>query len=507
MSIDEIEHRLDDRFALLRGGDRSAPERHRTLLAVIEWSWRLLDAGAQDLLTRLALFPDGLAVDAVEAVAAPDRRLDALDDLAELVEQSLVQLVEVEGEPVRYRLLETVREFGAARLDERGTTEAVRTAMIRWGGTSPPAGTCSRSPVRTSSTASPRRPARGRQPRHPAPLEPPHRRPSATAHVFAALGAYWTLRGAHGEVTAIASDVVAVLRSGPPAAEDLAAVHVGLVVAGASSAFRRPPDRGVGDLHAPALPPCRDDGLPGARRAGRPAPDARTSGRRHRTARAPPRRPRRGRGRHRQHAERAPRRERRRVRGGAPVRHPGADTRGAHRRRVDDRHRGRHHDAAPRPDGPVRGRPRERGPRAGAARALRRRGRPVRDRLDRRALLGRDRRRGHRPVDRRRAAAPAGRGARRLRRRPLPDRRARGRDRRGVPPVRGRPRRRCRAVHGGVGLGAAAPEGDTALDGDGRRGADRGRRRGGARRGRPSRTAPPGRRTRGRSPHSGRPPS
>ncbi|MBK0297175.1 hypothetical protein IAE22_35610, partial [Bacillus sp. S34] len=39
---------------------------------------------------------------------------------------------------------------------------------------------------------------------------------SATAHVFAALGAYWTLRGAHGEVTAIASDVVAVLRSGPP---------------------------------------------------------------------------------------------------------------------------------------------------------------------------------------------------------------------------------------------------------------------------------------------------
>ena len=105
MSTDEIERRLDDRFALLRGGDRSAPERHRTLLAVIEWSWRLLDDGAQDLLTRLALFPDGLAVDAVEAVAVPERRADALDDLAELVEQSLVQLVEHEGDPVRYRLL------------------------------------------------------------------------------------------------------------------------------------------------------------------------------------------------------------------------------------------------------------------------------------------------------------------------------------------------------------------------------------------------------------------
>ncbi|WP_461964342.1 ATP-binding protein [Curtobacterium sp. 24E2] len=159
MSADEIERRLDDRFALLRGGDRSAPERHRTLLAVIEWSWRLLDDGAQDLLTRLALFPDGLAVDAVEAVAAPDRRADALDDLAELVEQSLVQLVEHEGEPVRYRLLETVREFGAARLGDRGATEAVRAAMIGWGRGSRPSATCSRSRVPHSSSGSARSPA------------------------------------------------------------------------------------------------------------------------------------------------------------------------------------------------------------------------------------------------------------------------------------------------------------------------------------------------------------
>lgn len=237
MSIDEIERRLDDRFALLRGGDRSAPERHRTLLAVIEWSWRLLDAGAQDLLTRLALFPDGLAVDAVEAVAAPARRDDALDDLAELVEQSLVQLVEVEGEPVRYRLLETVREFGAARLDERGATEAVRTAMIRWGRDFAAA-------RNLFTLTGPEQLDRFHEVQREADNLVTLLRwslraddASATAHVFAALGAYWTLRGAHGEVTAIASDVVAVLRSGPPAAEDVAAVHVGLVVAGASSAF------------------------------------------------------------------------------------------------------------------------------------------------------------------------------------------------------------------------------------------------------------------------------
>jgi predicted ATPase/DNA-binding SARP family transcriptional activator len=237
MSIDEIERRLDDRFALLRGGDRSAPERHRTLLAVIEWSWRLLDEGAQDLLTRLALFPDGLAVDAVEAVAAPGRREDALDDLAELVEQSLVQLVEVEGEPVRYRLLETVREFGAARLDERGTTAAVRAAMIRWGRDFAAA-------RNLFTVTGPQQFDRFHEVQREADNLVTLLRwslrtddASATAQVFAALGAYWTLRGAHGEVTAVASDVVAVLRSGPPAPEDLAAVHVGLVVAGASAAF------------------------------------------------------------------------------------------------------------------------------------------------------------------------------------------------------------------------------------------------------------------------------
>ncbi|MGN8049380.1 BTAD domain-containing putative transcriptional regulator [Curtobacterium sp. 22159] len=250
MSTDEIERRLDDRFALLRGGDRSAPERHRTLLAVIEWSWRLLDAGAQDLLPRLALFPDGLAVDAVEAVAAPDRRDDALDDLAELVEQSLVQLVEHEGEPVRYRLLETVREFGAARLDERGETEAVRTAMTGWARTF-----CAHRNLFTISGAE--QLDRFHEVRREADNLVTLLRwsvraddASATAQVFAALGAYWTLRGAHGEVVGIAVDVVTVLRAMRPADEDLAAVHVGLVVAGASAAFddRRTAARAISTL-------------------------------------------------------------------------------------------------------------------------------------------------------------------------------------------------------------------------------------------------------------------
>lgn len=258
MSVGEIERRLDDRFALLRGGDRSAPERHRTLLAVIEWSWRLLDAGAQDLLTRLALFPDGLAVDAVEAVAAEGRSVDALDQVAELVEQSLVQLVEQEDEPVRYRLLETVREFGAARLSERGETAVVRGAMIDWA----------------------RRFSAGRNLftiTGAAQLDRFHevRREAdnlvtllrwalraddaaATAQVFAALGAYWTLRGTQGEINAVGPDVVALLRRAPTA-RDLdvevdagarAAARVALVVAGAAAAFddRRTTVRAISTL-------------------------------------------------------------------------------------------------------------------------------------------------------------------------------------------------------------------------------------------------------------------
>ncbi|TCK66283.1 BTAD domain-containing putative transcriptional regulator [Curtobacterium sp. PhB136] len=250
MSAEEIERRLDDRFALLRGGDRTAPERHRTLLAVIEWSWRLLDDGAQDLLTRLALFPDGLAVDAVEAVAADERRDDALDDLAELVEQSLVQLVEREGDPVRYRVLETVREFGAARLDERGRTDEVRAAMIRWGRD------FSAARNMFAATGEPQRRYFREVGREADNLVTLLRwglqaedRP-AVAQVFSALGGYWTLRGAHGEVVAIATDVVTVLRQAPPAAEDRAATILGLVLTGGSSAFsdRRTAVRAISTL-------------------------------------------------------------------------------------------------------------------------------------------------------------------------------------------------------------------------------------------------------------------
>ena len=66
MAVEEIDRRLENRFALLRGGDRSAPDRHQTLLAVIDWSWNLLDAGERRALRWLALFNDGFTLAAAD---------------------------------------------------------------------------------------------------------------------------------------------------------------------------------------------------------------------------------------------------------------------------------------------------------------------------------------------------------------------------------------------------------------------------------------------------------
>ncbi|MFD6029904.1 BTAD domain-containing putative transcriptional regulator [Cellulosimicrobium funkei] len=138
LSVEEVERHLDERFALLRSGDRTAPDRHRTLEAVIEWSWNLLGPAEQDLLCRVAVFPDGFSAEAAQAVSdagsrAPSRApaWEVLDALDGLVAQSLLRVTEDDG-VVRYRMLETVREFGALRLEATGTTGPAREAVQRW---------------------------------------------------------------------------------------------------------------------------------------------------------------------------------------------------------------------------------------------------------------------------------------------------------------------------------------------------------------------------------------
>ncbi len=127
MGLEEIRARLGDRFALLRTRDRSAPERHRTLSAVIEWSWDLLDPDAQDAMARLSVFHDGFTREAAVAVLGAEGG-DLVDVLAE---QSLVAVTDVEG-VARFRMLETVREFATDRLLSAGEREDAWRRQAVW---------------------------------------------------------------------------------------------------------------------------------------------------------------------------------------------------------------------------------------------------------------------------------------------------------------------------------------------------------------------------------------
>jgi predicted ATPase/DNA-binding SARP family transcriptional activator len=114
LSVAEISRRLEDRFALLRGGARDAPERHQTLHAVIDWSWNLVDPAGQAAMRALSVFPGGFTVDA----AAYLLESDILPVLENLVDQSLLKMTDTPSGS-RFRMLETVREFCADGVPSR----------------------------------------------------------------------------------------------------------------------------------------------------------------------------------------------------------------------------------------------------------------------------------------------------------------------------------------------------------------------------------------------------
>ncbi len=128
MSLDDLDRRLDDRFAVLVGTDRSAPERHRTLLAVIDWSRRLLRPAEQEALGRLAAFPDGFTAHAAGAALGRD----ATDTLDELVTQSLLTVTEPPSGRTRYRMLETIRDFGLRTAEEGGRSALGTDGVDAW---------------------------------------------------------------------------------------------------------------------------------------------------------------------------------------------------------------------------------------------------------------------------------------------------------------------------------------------------------------------------------------
>lgn len=128
LPVGEIAARLGDRFRLLTGGNRTAMPRHRTLRAVVEWSWDLLTPAETLLAERLSVFPAG-TTEAAALEICGDGRLDAADIpdlLLSLVDKSLLQVVDSPG--LRYRMLETIREYGVERLAERSEADPARAA-------------------------------------------------------------------------------------------------------------------------------------------------------------------------------------------------------------------------------------------------------------------------------------------------------------------------------------------------------------------------------------------
>lgn len=237
LSVDEIERRLGNRFALLTGGERTAPERHRTLFAVIEWSWNLLGASEQALLRRLSRFPDGFSAEAAEAVAAPGSALSVLDDLDALVTQSLVAVTEDRTTGLlRYRMLETVREFGDRELTAAGETDEVVAGMDAW------AIAFSRASLRTmhgrEQVATFQR-VTAEQDNLVAVLRSAldGGRPEVVAVVFATLSYYWSLRSAHSEVIGFGPAVIDAFAGWEPSREAREAVAACLTVLGATFLF------------------------------------------------------------------------------------------------------------------------------------------------------------------------------------------------------------------------------------------------------------------------------
>jgi non-specific serine/threonine protein kinase len=127
LPVETIAARLDDRFRLLTTGPRTALPRQQTLRATLDWSYDLLSPPEQVLLRRLAVFAGGWTLDAVEEVCTGGAVAVGaiLDLLSALVNKSLVLLEEVEGCP-RYRLLETLRQYGRERLLAGGDTAAIQ---------------------------------------------------------------------------------------------------------------------------------------------------------------------------------------------------------------------------------------------------------------------------------------------------------------------------------------------------------------------------------------------
>jgi predicted ATPase/class 3 adenylate cyclase len=125
LSVSEVSARLADSFRLLIGGARTAPPRHQTLQAAIDWSHDLLSDDERTVLRRVACFRGGFSLDAAAAVCGERfQALAVIDVLGSLAEKSLL-LTDVHGETSRYRMLDIMRQYGRTKAEAAGEWTSV----------------------------------------------------------------------------------------------------------------------------------------------------------------------------------------------------------------------------------------------------------------------------------------------------------------------------------------------------------------------------------------------
>ncbi|WP_280462149.1 BTAD domain-containing putative transcriptional regulator [Nocardia carnea] len=240
MSIETLAARLDDRFRLLTGGSRTAPPRHRTLRAVVEWSWDLLTDTERAAADRAAAFPGSFCAEAAEHVGL------TADILHALVDKSLLEYV-----AGRYRMLDTVREFGIEQLAATGRLAAARSAHAHYF-------------LELAERAEPHLRGSGQLPWLTRLDVERHNMNAAIAFAVdsedtdtavrlgAALGQFWTVHGDHAEAIRKLGDIVSM--PGPAATEArlraIAAYLVNAIFAGTLAAAAATVER-PGTAHHP----------------------------------------------------------------------------------------------------------------------------------------------------------------------------------------------------------------------------------------------------------------
>ncbi|MGW3122578.1 BTAD domain-containing putative transcriptional regulator [Streptomyces sp. NPDC001107] len=206
LTPDELADRLDDRFRLLSRGDRSKAPRHRTLRAVVEWSWDLLDEEERELARRLTVFSGGATLETVEAVCGLPYPEDVL---ASLVEKSFLEVSEG-----RYRMLETIRAFAAESVREAKDAEGLRDAHAGYF-------------LRLAEEAEPHLRGGGQLPWLDRLAEEHANLDTALGHLvrrdtgralrlMGPLSWFWRLRGVHGERIGTARELLAAVGDSPP---------------------------------------------------------------------------------------------------------------------------------------------------------------------------------------------------------------------------------------------------------------------------------------------------